>query len=177
MSRYPIRNPAPPSRYAMAGLLALGIALLPTTGVSAPLSLDPEMACSALAGAGLGTRGGYRGQPGETHRCDSRRKPIVAGNAAQHEIRFSALGSGQSVDELRLELTIRSRGDLQRAHRRLAEYAEQLAQNTLQANLPAPVKEAILSAVNGEWTEGGRTFALRRTTVANGLYALRLTIR
>ena len=81
------------------------------------------------------------------------------------------------MDELQLELTIRSRGNVQRAHRRLAEYADQLTRSTLQANLPAPVEEAILSAVNGDWTEGGRDFALRRTTVANGLYALRLTIR
>ena len=177
MSRHPIRTTAPVTRCGMAGILALGLACLPATGASAPLSLDPEKACSALSGEGLGARGGYRGRPGETHRCDSRRKTIVAGNAAQDEIRFSALGSEQSVDELRLELTVRSRGDVQRAHRRLAEHADQLTRNTLGSGLPSPVEDAILSALNGEWTEGDRNFALRRTTVANGLYALRLTIR
>jgi hypothetical protein len=177
MSGHPTRTTAPVSRYGMVVALALGLACLPATGVSAPLSLDPETACSALADVGLGARGGYRGRPGGTHRCDSRRKTIIAGNAAQDEIRFSALGSEHAVDELRLELTIRSRGNVQRAHRRLAEYADQLTRNTLALGLPAPVNEAILSAVNGEWTGGGRDFALRRTTVADGLYALRLTIR
>jgi len=177
MSRHPIRNTAPGRRCGIGGILALGLACLPASGASAPLSLDPEKACAALAGEGLGARGGYRGRPGETHRCDSRRRTLVAGNGAQHEIRFSALGSEASVDELQLELTIRSRGDVQRAHRRLAEYADQLTRNTLGFGLPSAVEEAILSALNGEWTEGDRDFALRRTTVANGLYALRLTIR
>lgn len=110
-------------------------------------------------------------------RCDSGRHTIVAGEGAQDEIRFSALGTEQEVEELRLVLTVRSRGNEQRAHRKLAEYAGELAQDLLQTSLPEEATDAILSAVSGSWESGGLTFALRRSTVADGRYALRLSIR
>jgi hypothetical protein len=163
-------------RTTVATLLAAVIAMLfPVAG--AALDLDPEEACSALADAGLPTRGGYSSRRDGTFRCDSRRRTIVAGEGAQDEIRFSALGTEQAVEELRLVLTVRSRGNVQRAHRRLAEYAGGLAQDLLQTTLPQAVTDAILSAVSGSWESNGLTFGLRRSTVADGLYALRLSIR
>ena len=61
--------------------------------------------------------------------------PHLKTTVAQIEKEFGegaimALGSEHAVDEVRLELTIRSRGNVQRAHRRLAGYADQRSRNT-----------------------------------------------
>jgi hypothetical protein len=158
---------------AVAGLFAV----VSSSAQSASLALDPAKACMALADSGLRTRGGYNAVGGETFRCDSQRKTILAGDTAQDEIRFSALGNKQTVEEFLLVLNVRSRGDFQRAHRKLAEYATKLTKGMLQIPLPKDVNAAILSAINGSWTSEGYVFDLRRTTVANGLYELRLSIR
>ena len=143
----------------------------------AALKLDPQKACMALADTGLWTRGGYTGKAGEAFRCDSQRKTIMAGDTAQDEIRFSALGNKQNVEEFLLVLNVRSPGDVQRAHRKLAEYAAELTEGMLDMPLPKDVNDAIMSALNGSWTSGGYVFDLRRTTVGDGLYELQLSIR
>ncbi len=96
-------------------MLVLLLPWLPMIVHSASLELEPVAACAALAEEGLGARGGYRENAGGGFRCNSFRKALVAGNNAQNEIRFSALGDKTLVHELRLELTVRSRGDTQRS--------------------------------------------------------------
>lgn len=157
----------------LAGLFAV----VSSSVQSASLALDPAKACMALADSGLRTRGGYNDEGGETFQCDSQRKKILAGDTAQDEIRFSAFGNKQTVQEFLLVLNVRSRGDFQRAHRKLAEYAAELTKGMLQIPLPKDVNDAILSAINGSWTSEGYVFDLRRTIVADGLYELRLSIR
>lgn len=71
---------------------------------------------------------------------------------------------------------MRSREDIQRAHRFLARYAATLNGRLLQAPLPAPVDEAILSGTGGRWAVDGRAYDLRRNTAGAGLYELRLVI-
>lgn len=156
--------------------LLLALSLLPLIAQSESLALVPAEACSVLGDSGLAARGEYRETSSGHYRCDSRRKTIVGGNNAQNEVRFSALGDAAEVRELRLELTVKSRGDTQRSHRKLAEYADSLTQNTLGSPLPEAVEAAILSGVSGQWTLDGRNVQLRRDTVADGLYALRLSI-
>lgn len=158
-------------------MLVLLLPWLPMIVHSASLELEPVAACAALAEEGLGARGGYRENAGGGFRCNSFRKALVAGNNAQNEIRFSALGDKTLVHELRLELTVRSRGDTQRSHRQLSEYATALTENALSAKLPPEVAQAMLSGVSGQWASKGFDYQLRRDTVADGLYALRLTIR
>ena len=157
----------------LAGLLAT----LCSPAHSAPLGLDPAKACMALADAGLPSRGGYRGKPGETFRCDSRRKPIGAGDMARDEIRFSAFGNEETVEELLVVLSVRSQGSIQKAHRILTEHADALTRGMLQMPLPKEVNDGIMSALNGSWESDGRVFELRRTTVGEGPYDLRLRIR
>lgn len=166
-------RPAIRAPLVLAGLLAM----LCAPAQSAPLDLDPKMACMALADAGLPGRGGYRGNPGEAFRCDSRRKPIMAGDVARDEIRFSALGNERTVEEFLLVLSVRSPGGIQKAHRTLSEYADALTRKILQVPLPEEVNDGIMSGLNGSWERDGRLFDLRRTTVGEGLYDLRLRIR
>lgn len=157
-----------------AGLLC-GLATAPGAGVAGPLALDPQTACAALAEQGLAARGGYRPIDGH-RRCTSARKPLAAGGTALHEIRFFAEGDEGAVHRLVLELALRSREDIQRAHRLLARYAATLTGRLLQAPLPAPVDEAILSGTGGRWSVAGRAYDLRRNTAGAGLYELRLVI-
>lgn len=167
-------NAKPPSS-PVAVIFGFLLSMAPVQAAS--LELDPAAACATLSEEGLGARGGYRKNAGGGYRCNSIRKTLVAGNSAQNEIRFSALGDASLVRELRLELTVRSRGDTQRSHRQMSDYATALAQNALSTELPPEAVQAMLSGVSGQWANDGIDYRLRRDTVADGLYALRLTIR
>lgn len=140
------------------------------------LSLEPETACGLLAEKGLSARGGYNRTADSHYLCASRRKPLLAGGAVPHEIRFTATGDEAHVDRLTLELDVRTREDIQRGHRLMTEYATALTQRGLGTDLPSQVNDAILSATNGNWTIDGSTYTLRRQTQFGPGYQLILTI-
>lgn len=158
-----------------APLLLAGALLAAGAGSAEPLALDPARACQVLSDEGLGTRGGYRAA-GDIHRCASARKPLVAGGAALHELRFYCDGSAAAVERLGLDLYVRSRQDIQRAHGILARNATTLTERLLGRPLPEPVGDAILAGTSGAWVVDGRHYGLRRNTAGDGIYELNLTI-
>lgn len=162
-------------KYLPGALLSIGLLVAAGGGRAAPLSLEPETACQVLADEGLGARGGYRAI-GKTYRCASSRKALDAGGGAIHEIRFYGNGDAASVHQLVLELYIRSREDIQRAHRILARNATTVTQRLLGTSLPDAVNDAILSGNSGSWPVGSRHYDLRRNTAGDGFYELRVTI-
>jgi len=157
-------------------LLPLAISLGAPTWAQA-FDLSPVAACDLLAAEGLAARGGYQAKSAGQYQCASRRKPLNAGGARQHEIRFYARGDEQSVHSLALELSLKSREDIQRGHRLLARYASTLVTRALEATLPEAVEEAILSGIDGTWSDNGLDYSLRRITLASPGYELRLDIR
>jgi len=156
--------------------LAVLVLIVAATSVQA-LELEPEAACSVLEAKGLAARGGYEKASDSSYRCNSRRKPLNAGGAISHEIRFYALGDQSKVSELVLELAIRSLEDVQRGHRLMVEYASAMVANATQKTLPKDVENGILAGVSGSWKSDGLEYQLRRETLGAPGYDLRLRVR
>jgi hypothetical protein len=93
----------------------------------------------------------------------SRRKPPAAGAAAVPEIRSNTDGDATSVNQLVLELPVRSRDDIQRAHRILAQYATAVTLPLLQAALPVAGKKAVLRSTSVRWSDDDGADGLRLT--------------
>ncbi len=129
-------------------------------GSGAGFPLKPEEACGLLADKGLRTVGGYAATGAGVFLCSSFEKVIPAGEPIPDTLKFLALGTPQAVTELRVELALKSPGDVQVALRLLYEAVEALAQRALGAQVPEAAQVAIRSGVIGSWPVGRATLTL-----------------
>lgn len=129
-------------------------------GGGAGLALQPEEACGLLADKGLRTVGAYAATGAGVSVCSSFEKVIPAGEPVFDTLKFLALGTPEVVNQLRVELTLKSPGDVQVAFRYLLEAVEALAQRALGAPIPDAARVAIRSGVTGSWAVGRATLTL-----------------
>lgn len=160
--------------YALALLIALPHVALPADGRSGLPFLDPQRACDLMADQGLSTRG-FR-EDSDAFTCRSQRRALSGGGQPRHTVHYRALGSGGTVERLRLELQINSTSGVQRAHRQLADRAQVLFERALDRDLPEAIEAAILGAVQGAWPINGHLVTLERITAGTPHHELRLTI-
>lgn len=157
---------------APALLLLLAAPAFPAGG----LALAPEPACRLLKEEGLQARGSYREASKGRYRCSSFHKNLNAGGAVPHDLLFFAEGNAETVDRLGLELRIRSREDVQRALRILADTAEKLAQRGISQSLSPEVRNTILAGTDGRWMLGANVLQLERDAFTAAGFELKFTI-
>ena len=167
------RPPVITPRYLLPVLLLAFV--LPAFGTDA-LALKPGVACNLLEDARLQARGGYRRASDERYRCASFRKNLTAGSTVPHDLMFFAEGNEKSVDRLGLELRIRSREDVQRALRILADTADDLSQRGIGQSLEPAVRTAILDGTDGRWMQNGFVLRLDRDAFAPTGFKMKFTI-
>lgn len=151
----------------------LALASAPAAG--AGLALDPAAACGLLDDQGVRTREGYREQQRGLFQCASLPHRWPRGATTGDELRFAASGTRGQVGELRLDLSLRSRGDLRPVLAAFASLADTLSVRALGQPLPLEARQAIASGVPGTWGVAGTEVALER--IAGSVPALRLIWR
>lgn len=155
----------------LAAMLGLGV-----TSAALPGSIaDPATACGLLADQRLPARDGYRAQRDGDYQCHSAPQRLAIGRPQPHEIAYQAIGNRGRVEELQLELALRSPGEAQPAYRELARLAGLLTTRALGQTLPEDAARAIAMGVPGTWPAAGAKIALERITGAEP--ALRFVIR
>jgi hypothetical protein len=151
--------------------LLLAASALSGSGLAAELQVaEPDVACRLMADHGLATRGGYKTMTGGTFRCASFRVPLPFGGAANHEVRYFAQGLEDRVQSLNLQLYIRSRENTQAAHRRLLDYAQDIADRALGRAIPDAVARNILSATTGRIVDGNVEWVLEKAQIRGSTY-------
>lgn len=139
-------------------------------GGQGSLALDPTRACELLADQGLDAAGAYRATVSGVYVCSSFEKTIPAGETAPDTLRFFAQGSQTAVKEVRVELALKSPGDVQVAFRHLLQSVQAMTRGALGAEVPDAAQVAIRSGVTGSWPVGGATLTVERGgTFTNGL--------
>ena len=159
---------------SLAGLAAmLGHGATPA---AVPASIaDPATACALLGDQQLAARDGYRAQRDGTYRCRSAPQRLAIGRPLPHEIRYRAIGNRGRVEQMQLELLLRSPSDAQPAYGELARLAGLLTRRALGQTLPEGASQAIDAGTAGSWPVDGAEIALERITGAEP--ALRFLIR
>jgi hypothetical protein len=152
-------------------LLALGIAPVAAAG----LAMDPAAACALLEDQGLATRDGYRERGRGLFECASIPHRWPPGATTDDEVRFAASGARGRVGELRLELSLRSRGDVRAVRAAFARLADTLSVRAFGQPLPAEARGAITAGIAGTWRGVWGEVALER--IAGSVPALRLIWR
>ncbi len=139
---------------------AAGISAAPPAPTGLPLK--PQVACNLLAEQGLPAAGGYQPTGFGAFVCSSFKKTLPLGDGAPDTLQFLAQGTEDSVTQLRVELEIRSPGDIQAALRMLLAPVVTLTQRVMGETPPEPAQVAIRSGVSGIWPMGGRTLRFER---------------
>jgi hypothetical protein len=152
-------------------LLAIGIA--PAAG--AGLAMDPAAACALLGDQGLATRDGYRERQRGLFECASIPHRWPPGATTDDEVRFVASGARGRVSQLRLELSLRSRGDVRAVLAAFARLADTLSGRAFGQPLPTEARGAVAAGIVGTWRGAGGEVALER--IAGSVPALRLIWR
>jgi hypothetical protein len=137
--------------------------------------MDPAAACALLDDQGLHTREGYRERERGLFECASIPHRWPRGATTDDEVRFTASGSRGRVGQLRLDLSLRSRGDVRPVLAAFALLADTLSVRAFARPLPAEARAAIAAGVAGTWRAAGAEVALER--IAGAVPALRLTWR
>ncbi|MEN8176751.1 MAG: hypothetical protein ABFS23_13380 [Pseudomonadota bacterium] len=146
------------------------------SAASVAATLAPDDACHFLADERLDTRGGYRPLGESAYQCASPERALTAGGHPPHDIRYVVQGTQDQATELSLTLRVQTREDIQRAHRILEEHAAALTAKVTGSDLPPEAGDAILSAIEGEWTIGNTRVTLRRNTAGTARYELIFTL-
>lgn len=171
----PLAGPATASRRVLWRTAVALLALASASAAGAGLALDPATACGLLDDQGLRTREGYREHQGGLFQCASIPHRWPRGAATGDELRFVATGTRGQVRELRLDLWVRSRGDLRAVLAAFASLAQTLSERALGQPLPLEARQAIAAGVPGTWRVAGAEVALER--IAGAVPGLRLVWR
>jgi hypothetical protein len=162
--------------YSIVALALVGCASPTATGPEAAagspparstptgLPLTPQTACNLLADQGLAATGGYLPAGGGVYLCSSFKKVLPVGDAVPDTLQFFAQGSAEAVTTLKLELDLRSPGDVQAALRMLLAPVGALTERVLGAQVPEQAQVAIRSGVSGSWPVAGATLKAERIT-------------
>ena len=133
-----------------------------TTTAPTGLLLKPEVACALLADQGLAVAGGYEASGGGTFSCSSFKKILPVGDSAPDTLQFLAQGSQETVTRLKVELDLRSPGEVQAALRMLLAPVKVLIERVLGASVPEEAQVAIRSGVSGDWRVASATLTVAR---------------
>jgi hypothetical protein len=163
-------------RILIQALLPLVLMLAFNASASESDFAKPETACALLSEHRLRTSGWSKRVGGQQFECRSHYREFLTSGRLKNRIRYIAYGSADLVNMLRLELQIRARRDVQRAHKHLLDYTTLLVNQTLGADLPEDMQEAILSGIKGNWRIKTAVVRLERFTLENVHYELHLTI-
>lgn len=155
---------------ALAAMLWVGAVKATAPG---PVS-QPATACGLLADQRLDTRG-YAEARANLFQCASPARPLPDGRPVPHAIRYHAAGDRFRVEQLQLDLLLRSPGEVGPAYRELARLADLLVQRALGQPLPDGAVQAVLVGAAGTWAVAGSEVAVQRITGAEP--ALRFVIR
>jgi hypothetical protein len=119
---------------------------------------------------------GYRERRDGSYGCRSAPQRLAVGSPLPHELRYQAVGDRGRVEQLQLELALRSPGEAQTAYRELARLANLLTSRSLGRGLPEEVARAIGAGTPGTWLPvAGVEIALER--IVGAVPALRFVIR
>ncbi|MET0067396.1 MAG: hypothetical protein ABW076_13705 [Candidatus Thiodiazotropha sp.] len=136
----------------------------------------PDLVCQWLREEGFVRVSEYR-ERGSHYSCATSRKPINRGEPVNSEVRYRAIGTKGEIQEVRLEMQMRSSRQPQQVLKRFADYAEVLSIKATGKDLPEEVGRSIMSGIAGEWQVNGRTFHLRRVQDHGSRYDLHFIIR
>jgi len=137
----------------------------------------PQQLCSLARELGFGGATKYRRQTGEAWSCASTRRTLIEGEpAGESDLRYLVFGSEHRAEELRLELRMRAYRAPRSVLNRFYRYIEKLLKKTLQESPPRGLRETVLSAISGEWIEGGYRMKLEKLFEKGSVYDLWFTV-
>jgi len=106
--------------------------------------------------------GGYQATVQGVYLCSSFEKVIPAGEPVFDTLKYFAQGTAEAVNQLSVQLLLKSPGDAQVAFRYLLQSVEALTQRALGAPVPDAAQVAIRSGVTGSWPVAGATLTVER---------------
>jgi len=118
----------------------------------------------------------YEKAKGEIYQCTTLRKTMIQGEPAKSDIRYLAQGTESAVNQVRLEMMMRSFRQPQQTLRKFQEYANTLSNKALGSDLPEDISNTIRSGVIGEWPLSGKTIKLEKLHQAGSSYELHFSI-
>lgn len=118
----------------------------------------------------------YAGVNADLFRCATLRKPIAQGEPVASDVRYLAEGTATAINEVRLEMRMRSFRQPQQTLRKFQEYAATLAKKALSVELPEEVSKSIRSGVIGHWQVAGKTIKLEKLHQVVGSYDFHFSI-
>ncbi len=129
-------------------ILILVFALQVPLDAKADLSrIHPSEACQMLSGIGLSTLG-WRTYYDNESGCSSRLKSIGSGNPFKNSISYYVDGNGQTVEQLRLIVSVLNANEWEIAHAEFQNAAETLIMKITSRPAPASISRAIESGID-----------------------------
>ncbi|MET0091844.1 MAG: hypothetical protein ABW068_17835 [Candidatus Thiodiazotropha sp.] len=135
----------------------------------------PDTVCQWMSEERFGGVSEYR-QRGSRYSCATNRKPIDRGEPVSSDVRYLAFGTRGEIQEVRLEMQMRSARQPQQVLRRFEGYAQVLSIQATGKDLPEEVGRSIVFGIAGEWQVNARTFQLRRVQDHGSRYDLHFII-
>ena len=149
-----------------------------TSGLQAePFTTSPEIICQWMQSERFAGKSKYASVRDDLYRCTTLRKPITRGEPVGSDVRYVAEGTAEAIDQVRLEMRMRSFRQPQQTLRRFRAYADTLIQTALSTGLPEEVSIAIRSGVTGDWQVSGHTIKLEKLHVMSGSYDFHFSIQ
>lgn len=142
-----------------------------------PFSASPEIICQWMESERFGGKSKYASVRDDLYRCATLRKPITRGEPVGSDVRYVAEGTAEAINQVRLEMRMRSFRQPQQTLRRFQAYADTLTQTALSTGLPEDVSTAIRSGVTGHWPVAGKTIELEKLHVMSGSYDFHFSIQ
>ena len=150
----------------MKSLVALFLLVLGAAPAVAGAAFDgrsTEQLCGLMKSRGFSGSPRWRDQGGGTWGCSTARKKLPQGEpAGASDLRYRVLGSEARPERLVLELRMRSYRGPQGVLARFYDYARALVEAALERPLPGGMRDAFLSAVDGEWIADGYRYRLEK---------------
>lgn len=149
---------------AVAGM----ICLIAVSGAEAGVKgVSPEDACRLLDDIGLPTLG-WNTYPDNESKCASRSVQIGSGNPFKNSLAFYADGTGQTVEQLRLVVSVLNSEEAAKAHDVLKTAAQHLLVKLTGKDAPEKILTAITAGGNASARTGSFTVdVIRREWTMN----------
>lgn len=141
-----------------------------------PFTGSPEVICQWMKAERFSGGNKYAGVKDDLYRCATLRKPIARGEPVGSDVRYVAEGTATAINEVRLEMRMRSFRQPQQTLRKFQEYADALTKIALSIGLPEEVSKSIRSGVIGDWQVSGKTIKLEKLHQVVGSYDFHFSI-
>jgi len=142
-----------------------------------PFAASPEIICQWMQSERFAGKSEYASVKDDLYRCVTLRKPITRGEPLGSDVRYLAEGTEETINQVRLEMRMRSFRQPQQTLRRFQAYADTLTQIALSTGLPEDVSAAIRSGITGHWKLSGKTVMLEKLHVMSGSYDFHFSIQ